>query len=180
MKWRSCFHEGLVQYLAEDVRPSVLESLELPTKEFGLWIPIEVKDGDARERNSNGGTFNLHEFALPLQRRTIARGAQEKVLARSAGEDGDLTFDSESVKVTREKAEWVPNERVPQSAAKECSSSFDADPSTMYAALFKIPRRGKNGYKNDMVAQLAAKICSNSFDADPSTFPNNLHNDLAI
>lgn len=45
----------------------------------------------------------------------------EKVMGRCVGEDGDLTFDSESVKVTR------------------------AEEKT-YAVQFEKPRSGKNGY----------------------------------
>ncbi|OAE29994.1 hypothetical protein AXG93_3893s1000 [Marchantia polymorpha subsp. ruderalis] len=46
----------------------------------------------------------------------------KKVLRRCAGDDGDLTFDSESVRITREEE-------------------------SAYATLFKHPRMGKNGYR---------------------------------
>lgn len=76
MKRRPDFSEGLVQSSAEDIRPSALEPSELPTNDFQRLIPIEVKDGAARERNLNGGTYNLHELTLLLRRRTTPAKAQ--------------------------------------------------------------------------------------------------------
>ncbi|OAE26885.1 hypothetical protein AXG93_3257s1010 [Marchantia polymorpha subsp. ruderalis] len=101
MKRRFYFDEALVQSSAESLRPSVLESLKLPTKVFWRRILVEVKDGVARVCN------------------VVAAADYTR---RSAGKDGDLTFDSESVKVTRveEKTD---------------------------AALFKKPRTSKIGYQ---------------------------------
>ncbi|OAE25778.1 hypothetical protein AXG93_4368s2390 [Marchantia polymorpha subsp. ruderalis] len=82
MKLRPCFPKSLVQYSAEGIRPSVLESSELPTKDFRRRIPIEVKDGATRERNLNGVTFNSHKLALPMRQQTILAGATANVRAR--------------------------------------------------------------------------------------------------
>lgn len=78
-KWRPCFDEVLIQSSSESLRPTALESSELPTKEFRRQIPVKVKEVAALERNSNFGTFNLHEFAMPLRRRTTPKVAQVRL-----------------------------------------------------------------------------------------------------
>ncbi|OAE35513.1 hypothetical protein AXG93_2987s1000 [Marchantia polymorpha subsp. ruderalis] len=86
----------------------------------------------------------------------------KKVLEQCVGEDCNLTFDDESIKVTRaeEKTycgpiqeiahmqEWVSDDRISRSTAKEYSSSADADPLT---------------FPNNLHDDLAVQICRKSF-----------------
>lgn len=76
-------------------------------------------------------------------------------MGRCAGDDGDLTFDSDSVRITR-------------------------DEERAYADLFKHSRTGKNGYRTMWYRDRMRRLMQiNGFDADLSAASANLHDDLA-
>ncbi|OAE20096.1 hypothetical protein AXG93_2611s1030 [Marchantia polymorpha subsp. ruderalis] len=87
--------------------------------EFLLWGWNWTSDAITQEWNNNGLPKPPGYRGHPDTRKIWD---WKKVLGRSAGDDGDLTFDAESVRVTREE------ERA-------------------YVDLFKHPRTGKNGYR---------------------------------